>query len=130
MIDLLTRLLALARIGIGAAILLRPEDTTGDWVGDEIASADGGHVLARGLAMRDIGIGIGSLAASSRGRDGETMRWLAAGVVADLADTVDTFATADIRSEQATRTTGGLALAGLVTGLGLIAALRRRSSRG
>lgn len=127
MIDLLIRLLAVGRIALGAAILARPEDLTRDWAGRDVAESGGGHLLARGLAMRDIGIGIGSLAASSRGRDGETMRWLAAGVVADLADTADTVATAEVRSEDATRTTAGLAAGAAVTGLGLLIALRRRA---
>lgn len=79
---LLTRLLASGRIGIGLALFAAPSTATRLWLGQEVTPA--ATVLARGLGVRDLAIGVGTLVALDGDRDVDP--WLDASIAADTAD--------------------------------------------
>lgn len=54
-------LFALGRVGLGTAVLAMPEKITGRWLGEENAAHPVVGDLARGLAARDIALGVAML---------------------------------------------------------------------
>jgi len=54
--------MALGRVALGATILLAPEQITARWLGEDNARQPAVGDLARGLAARDIAIGLSVLA--------------------------------------------------------------------
>jgi hypothetical protein len=86
--DLLTQLSA-GRIALGAVLVVRPQLVTSRWLGRDGERPAVG-VLGRGFGARDAVLGGGTLAAM---RAGEGLRpWLVAGLVADAADLLATYA--------------------------------------
>jgi hypothetical protein len=83
----LARLLGLTRIAIGAAAFLLPSATTRAWIGARAESYPTNMIL-RGLAGRDIAIGVGILTALETGAP--VRGWLEASALADAADAVGT----------------------------------------
>ena len=82
-VTLPTRLLAGSRVAIGLALFLAPATTGRAWLGDVVDDA-GAKMAVRGLGARDLTIGVATLAALDDDRP--PLRWLEAGIVADLAD--------------------------------------------
>jgi hypothetical protein len=74
--------LNLGRAVVGAALLAAPTRAGAAWVGPEAALPSTG-VMTRAMGARDLGLGLGTLAAL---RGGDARGWLLAGVLADAAD--------------------------------------------
>jgi hypothetical protein len=72
-------LVAAARVGVGAAMLLAPGRFFKPSSGTET-------LLMQTIGIRDVVIGSGGCAAWLRGGDGELRGWAAAGVISDSAD--------------------------------------------
>jgi len=73
---------AVGRIGLGAALLAKPDIAYG-WIGGE-ADGRGAQVVIRALAVRDLVIGAG---AAAKANDPKGRRpWLLAGIAADAVD--------------------------------------------
>jgi hypothetical protein len=87
---LIARLVAAGRVGFGVALMLTPERVTTPWLGSD-AARPGTRVATRGLGARDLALGAGALAAEPA----DLQRWVAAGIVADVADLVATVAAGD-----------------------------------
>jgi hypothetical protein len=79
----LARLLAVARIGIGAALMVAPDRVLGPWLGKD-GRTEGARVLGQAMGIRDLVVGAGQLGALVRG-DG-ARPWLRAGAACDLVD--------------------------------------------
>jgi hypothetical protein len=87
---LAARALAIGRIALGLGLFLAPRRLSRAWLGRD---AEGGNVTAvvRGLAARDVAVGVGTLVAlrgDAPAQDAE--RWIEAGIVGDLGDAVGT----------------------------------------
>ena len=80
----LVRLLAGARVLIGAALVTAPRTAGRLWLRAD-AESPATAVALRGLGVRDVALGLGTLAAMESG--GTVRRWLEAGALADLGDT-------------------------------------------
>jgi hypothetical protein len=115
----LARSLGLARAGFGVALVSRPEQLTESWIGRD-AHGPGTQVAVRGLGARDLVLGIG--AAVSAGRDRQ--RWLAAGMLGDLADLTATLAAGRHVPLRGRVLVGLLAGAGIAMGGAALAGLR------
>lgn len=74
-------LVALARVGVGAAMILAPSRFFSPGSGTET-------LLMRTIGIRDVVLGSGGCAAWARGADAETKRWAAFGLISDSADVV------------------------------------------
>lgn len=110
------RLLAWGRIGLGAAGAVMPSAFVRLWTG-RIAPAFPTNMATRGLAVRDIAIGVGILGAL--GGDGRVKPWLQASAAADVADAAGTVTS--MKELGALRSIGllGLELGAAVVGLAL-----------
>lgn len=75
------------RVALGAAALGAPQLTGRLWIGAE-AGRPGAALLLRSLGGRDVGLGLGTLAASLAGRP--VRPWALAGALADASDTAAT----------------------------------------
>ena len=79
-----TRILALvavARVAVGAAMILAPSRFFSPGSGAET-------LLMRTIGIRDVVLGSGACAAWARGEEGELQRWATVGLVSDGADFV------------------------------------------
>lgn len=78
------QLVGLARLGIGAGMVVAPQLTARAWLGESPSRRS--TIVLRGLGVREIAIGIGLLNALDRGApvDG----WLEAGAMSDAADSL------------------------------------------
>ena len=85
----LARLLAYARMGLAAALLAAPRLVGGIWIG-RAADHAGARAALRGLAARDVALGLGLKTALDRRRPARG--WLEAGAFADAADVLATLA--------------------------------------
>ena len=74
-------LVAGARVGVGAAMILAPSRFFSPSSGAET-------LLMRTIGIRDVVLGSGACAAWARGADAETKRWAALGLISDSADFV------------------------------------------
>lgn len=74
-------LVAGARVGVGAAMILAPTRFFSPSSGTET-------LLLRTIGVRDVVLGSGGCAAWARGADAETKRWAALGLISDSADFV------------------------------------------
>ncbi len=72
-------LVAAARVGVGAALLLAPEKFFSPESGTET-------LLMQTIGIRDVVLGSGGCAAWLRGGDGEFRRWATVGLISDSAD--------------------------------------------
>lgn len=116
----LARALGLARLGFGAALIALPERLAEPWIGRD-AESRGTQVAVRGLGARDLVLGAG--VAVSDGRDRQ--RWLAAGIVGDVADLSATLAAGKSVPLRGRILVGLLAEAGIAMGGAALAGLRR-----
>jgi hypothetical protein len=83
----LARGLALMRIVVGCVMFLAPRRTARGWTGEH--PEDGVSVLSiRGMAARDLALGIGLLIALERGTPARG--WIEAGALSDAGDAVAT----------------------------------------
>ena len=121
----LGRAVAVGRIGFGLGLILAPERLTGPWLGRDARRA-GTHVVARGLGARDVGLGAGALAAGKDALPG----WLAAAVVADVADLAATLAAGDSIPLSGRVLVGALASGGAGLGIAALAGLRGAGAAG
>ncbi len=115
----LARALGLARIAFGLGLIAQPERLTTAWIGRDAKGA-GAQVAVRGLGARDLVLGAG--AAISNGSDRQ--RWLAAGMVGDVADLTATLAAGRAIPMRGRVLVGILAGAGLAIGAAALAGLR------
>lgn len=83
----IARLLAAGRVIIGASAWLAPRKFSRAWTGQE-AAVPSGTMAMRGLAIRDIALGLGTLMALEG--DGPARRWVEAGALADASDAAST----------------------------------------
>jgi hypothetical protein len=74
-------LVAVARVGVGAAMVLAPSRIFSPGSGTET-------LLMRTIGIRDVVLGSGACAAWARGEAGELRRWATVGLVSDGADFV------------------------------------------
>jgi hypothetical protein len=72
-------LVAAARVGVGAAMLLAPSRFFSPESGTET-------LLMQTIGIRDVVLGSGACAAWARGGDGEFRRWATVGLISDSAD--------------------------------------------
>lgn len=89
---LITRLLAGGRIAVGLSLFLAPGRSGRAWFG-EVADEPGTKVATRAFGVRDLALGVGTLAALESGRD--TTRWTEAGIIADVGDILATLLSRD-----------------------------------
>jgi hypothetical protein len=82
------RITAAGRVAVGAALLVAPQVVTRPWTG-ATGSLPGAKLLARGLGMRDLVLGLGVINALDRG-DPRAPEWVRASAVADVGDAVAT----------------------------------------
>ena len=102
----LAQAVALSRTVFGVAMLAVPTRVGAGWIGPTGEGAPA-SVLSRSVAARDIGLGLGALAAT---RDGGGEAWFAAHALADATDLLGTLAARD--SLPAGGVKGTVALAG------------------
>jgi hypothetical protein len=107
----------IGRAVFGAVMVAAPDLVTRRWVGRDGATP-GGRVLARGLAARDLGIGLGTALAPA----GAKRHWLLAGVLADAADAAAAGLASDI-PRLGRFGTLAFAAGGAAYGVGLLVAL-------
>src|ERR1700735_4348747 len=74
-------LVAAARVGVGAAMVLAPSRFFSPGSGTET-------LLMRTIGIRDVVLGSGGCAAWARGEEGELRRWATLGLLSDGADFV------------------------------------------
>jgi hypothetical protein len=74
-------LVAVARVVVGAAMILAPSRFSSPGSGTET-------LLMRTIGIRDVVLGSGACAALARGEEGELRRWATLGLVSDGADFV------------------------------------------
>ena len=84
----LIRLLAMGRIGLGAAMILVPGRAMRSWLGPSSSQAPT-KVAIRALGARDLALGIGTLRALDSG-DASLRQWVTASGASDAADAVAT----------------------------------------
>ena len=87
----MARLLAVARVNVGASLFLFPGLAGAMWVGRDARSA-GVRAFSRGFGVRDAVIGLGLALALENGADDDIRRWLLFGAAADAGDLVGTLA--------------------------------------
>jgi len=86
--------LAFNRVVFGARFLLQPSAAGPSWVGRRRARDTGVQLFVRALGARDLGLGVGALAALSRSDAMEARRWMLAHLLADGTDLAATLAAA------------------------------------
>jgi hypothetical protein len=107
-------LLAAGRTALGAVILIAPEQVTSHWLGEANARLAVVGDLARGLAVRDLSLGLTTLMTLDDPVLGPRVQFLCA-----LADSVDALATALARAELPRKgVVGTVAIAGASAGAG------------
>ncbi len=82
--------LAVGRVALGVAAVLRPELPARPWVGTMEAGGAAGRVLGRALGGRDISLGAGALLALRDDQAGPAASWVAGGALADGVDVLAT----------------------------------------
>lgn len=102
----IAQVVALSRVAFGVGMLAAPARIGAGWIGPTGEGAPA-SVLARSVASRDIGLGLGALAAT---RSGGGEAWFAAHALADATDVLGTLAARD--SLPAGGVKGTLALGG------------------
>ncbi|HET6547151.1 MAG TPA: hypothetical protein VFG79_01755 [Solirubrobacter sp.] len=77
--------LAVGRLALGVALAVAPDRAARGWIGP---TDTGARVVARGLGMRDVALGLGALTALRSG--GPAREWLLAGALGDAGDLAGT----------------------------------------
>lgn len=116
----LTRAIGVLRALFGLALVSQPERLTSAWIGRD-AAGRGTQVAVQGLGARDLVLGLGTATASGTDRE----RWLAAGMVGDLADLSATLAAGSRVPLKGRVLVTLVAGAGIAIGAGALAGLRR-----
>jgi hypothetical protein len=118
------RVLAIARVGIGAALLLRPRRAGTVWVGRRAAKQRGTQALLRSMGARDVVIGMIALHTLKNPQIGP--RWTKTCATIDAIDAVVTLAAIGdlpiVGVVGVTALAGGSAAAGFAFAEGLAAA--------
>ncbi len=83
----IARIIGLTRVGVGVFGFFMPKKAVRVWIGQE-AKPYPTNMLARTLAIRDAGLGIGLLTALEK--DTDVRGWLEAGALCDMGDAVAT----------------------------------------
>ena len=107
------------RIVIGAAFIANTEQASSRWIG-EAAGADGG-VMARAFGVRDVALGVATIAAARRGN---LRTLLAVGILCDVVDCAATLAAGEKIPQQARVVTAAVAAGAALNGVALLAATR------
>jgi hypothetical protein len=107
------RLLAGARVVIGAGLIAAPRFAMTTWVGPRRARTAATALLGRAVGARDLTVGLGGLATSGDAQRG----WLAAGVVCDTVDLVATLVEQDDLPDTAIPLILATAVPGIALGL-------------
>jgi len=84
-------MVAVGRIGFGAALLLAPRRFTEPWLGSD-ARRGGTQVAARGLGARDLALGLGTLASPPAA----LRAWVGGSTIGDLTDLLATVASDEV----------------------------------
>ncbi|MDQ4132272.1 MAG: hypothetical protein M3179_03495 [Actinomycetota bacterium] len=111
---------AIARIGIGAGLLVLPRTLLRPWVGSD-ASTPGAVFLARGMGGRDVALGLGLLLAAHR--NAPVRGWLEAGMLADGTDAVSSLLAARHLPNGGGWVMAAAAVVGVAAGRRLVSAL-------
>jgi hypothetical protein len=114
------RAFAIARIAIGAGLIVTPRVVLGRFLGRESASV-GAQWLGRGMGGRDIALGLGLLFAVRRGAP--VRGWLEAGMLADSTDAVASLLAARDLPGPTGLLMAGAAVGGVVAGRRLVTSL-------
>ena len=85
----LAKSIGIGRIAVGAGLTVAPALAARGWIGDD-ASRTGTKVMAAGLGVRDMALGIGLLVALNQ--DGPARGWLEGAALADAVDFAATLA--------------------------------------
>jgi hypothetical protein len=113
------RMLAVARVAVGAAALVAPRRSASLVFGDEARSRAFAMIM-RSFAVRDLVLGLGTLRALDQDRDPKS--WVQAAAVTDAVDAVSSLT--GVRALSPARTVLGAASAATAAALGLRAATR------
>ena len=106
--------MSIGRVVLGAQLLVAPGLVAPLWLGRR-GKTPAARLLLRALGARDLGIGIGVLAAL---RSGAALQpWLVAGILADATDLAATLNERDELPGTAAPLVGPLAAGGVVAGL-------------
>jgi hypothetical protein len=89
----LVRIVSFTRIVIGAAAFFAPRTSARIWAGQDTVDAVSRPAL-RGMGMRDIALGLGTLLALERGAP--VRGWLEAGALSDAGDALSALADPDV----------------------------------
>lgn len=116
---LLARLLACGRVGIGLGLFAAPRTAARLWLGEDVGPR--AAVLARGLGVRDLAIGVGQLVTLDEMDD--PAPWLDAGIAADAADATAALLARRDLPPSAMMATVAVAAGAALTGLALKRAL-------
>ena len=120
----LARQFALARVALGAVLLVAPSLVGGPWLGRRVANSAGGRVLLRAAGVRDLALGLGLKTALDR--DAPTRGWIEGGIAADGVDAAATLLAGDELPTLGRVLGGSLAAGGVAVG----ARLRRSAEVG
>jgi hypothetical protein len=121
--QLITRVVAAGRVGIGAALLIAPERSTNLWLGRDSGRV-GTQVASRGLGARDVVLGVGALAAE----ESQLRNWVVGAMAADATDLVATVTAGPAVPLKGRVVVGALALSGVALGGLALAGLGRTAS--
>lgn len=91
----LVRIVSFTRIVIGAAAFFAPRTSARVWAGQDTVDAVSRPAL-RGMGMRDVALGLGTLLALERGAP--VRGWLEAGALSDAGDALSALADPDVPS--------------------------------
>ncbi len=116
------RMLAVGRIGVGAALVIVPRVAGRGWFGD-VVDSPGAKVAIRALGIRDLALGLGTYRALETDTDAES--WVNLGIACDAVDAAATaLALRDLPTMGAMRAIA-VAASAVATGVAGRAALAR-----
>jgi len=118
----LVTLLAAGRVAVGTAAFLAPQKFASGWIGTS-AAQPGVSVAVRAYAVRDLALGVGTLAAL--GDPTRSRAWLEAGILSDSGD-----AAATIMARRELPRLTSLAVFGVAVGAAWIGAMARAGIAG
>lgn len=118
----LTAIIAGGRVLIGTALTLVPAQAARGWLGRDVRSP-AAQAAIRGMGIRDVALGIGTLLAMSHG--GGVRGWVEAGSLADLGDAAATLLSWDDLPPRGRVATLAVAGGAAVTGLALARSYHR-----
>ena len=108
--------LALGRVAFGAGLTLAPGPFAGIWIGRRSRDPRT-QVMCRGLGIRDLTLGAGSLLSLRRDDFGRPRWWFAAQAAADATDLLATLAAGDVLTPARRRAVAALAAGSAAIGV-------------